>query len=72
MSTREKRNPSRSASEKIADGNLMTLAEVAAKLDVSLMTVHRLPLPSIRMGKVLRFDPKDVCRFIEECKEAIE
>lgn len=49
----------------------MTLAEVAALLDVAPMTVHRLPLKSIRLGRSLRFDPKDVRRLIANCKEAL-
>lgn len=71
MPTRQDRSPSERAEEKIASDRLMTLAEVAAKLDVSPSTVHRLPLPSIRVGHVLRFDPRDVCRLIEASKEAV-
>jgi hypothetical protein len=48
----------------------MTINEVAARLDVSPMTVHRLPLESIRVGRLLRFDPKDVGLLIERSKEA--
>jgi excisionase family DNA binding protein len=60
-----------SAAVKVEAGILMTLAEVAARLDVSPMTVHRLPLRSIRIGRLLRFDPKDVDQLIEQCKEAV-
>lgn len=54
---------------KIATGGLMTIAEVAALLDVAQSTVYALPLPSIRIGRSLRFDPKDVCLLIELCRE---
>ena len=60
-----------SAAQKMVSGSLMTLDEVAARLDVSPMTVHRLSLKSIRMGRLLRYDPKDVGQLIERSKEAI-
>jgi hypothetical protein len=50
---------------------MMTLQEVAALLDVAESTVHSLPLPSIRLGRSLRFDPQDVCRLIEICREPV-
>lgn len=59
------------ASQKLESGALLTLDELAAKLDVSHSTVHRLPLPSIRVGRQLRFDPRDVQHFIEQHKEPI-
>jgi hypothetical protein len=46
-----------------------TIIETAAWLSVAPSTVHRLPLPSIRLGKSLRFDPADVRRLIESSKE---
>lgn len=52
-----------------SDSRLMTLKEVAARLAVSPMTVHRMPLASIRLGRSLRFDPRDVERFIHDSKE---
>ncbi|WP_161993279.1 helix-turn-helix domain-containing protein [Lacisediminimonas profundi] len=60
-----------SAETKLRTGALLDIQEVAAKLDVSHSTVHRLPLPSIRIGKQLRFDPKDVQRLIEAGREPI-
>lgn len=63
------KNAGISASEKVAAGSLLTLTETAAWLSVAPSTVHRLPLPSIRLGKSLRFDPADVRRLIEACKE---
>jgi predicted transcriptional regulator len=60
-----------SAARKVAVGSLLTLTETAAMLSVAPATVHALPLPSIRLGKSLRFDPADVRRLIEQCKEAV-
>jgi hypothetical protein len=69
MTTAVTRSPAESASQKVATGALMTLGEVAAMLDLAPATIHRLPLPSIRIGKSLRFDPVDVRRLIESSKE---
>ena len=63
------RNSAASASEKIATAALMTIDEVAARFDISPITVHRLLLPSIRLGRSLRFDPQDVKKLIEDSKE---
>jgi hypothetical protein len=63
------KNLAESAAKKIMNGTLMRLGEVAAMLDVVPATVHALPLPSIRIGKSLRFDPRDVHRLIESGKE---
>lgn len=71
MPTHQDRSPRERADEKLATDRLMSLAEVAAKFDVSPATVHRLPLPSIRVGRVLRFDPRDVRQLIEDSKEAV-
>lgn len=62
-------DPAMIAVHKLATGALLRLGEVAALLDVTPTTVHRLPLPSIRLGRSLRFDPKDVQQLIEACKE---
>ena len=46
---------------------LMTLSEVAKALKVSEKTVRRLVgrgFPHVRFGRVLRFDPADVHRWI--------
>lgn len=69
MTTAASKTPAESASLKVATGALMTLGEVAAMLDVAPATVHALPLPSIRIGKSLRFDPRDVNRLIQDGKE---
>ena len=68
---KENASPADSAAQKMASGCLMTLVEVAARLDVAPITVHRLPLKSIRIGRLLRFDPKDVGQLIEQCKEPV-
>jgi len=53
--------------------HLLTLAEVAEMLSVSQKTVRRLvagrKLPCIRLGRVLRFQPADLFRFVEARKE---
>lgn len=67
----DRTNPADSAAQKMVTGSLMTLDEVAARLGISPMTVHRLPLKSIRIGRLLRFDPKDVDQLIERCKEPV-
>jgi hypothetical protein len=59
-----------SAAHKMTTGTLMRIAEVGTVLDLAPATVHALPLQSIRIGRSLRFDPVDVRRFIESCKEA--
>jgi hypothetical protein len=60
-----------SAAIKMANGSLMTIEEVGARLAISPMTVHRMPLPSIRLGRSLRFDPRDVAQLIEASREAV-
>ncbi len=58
-----------SAKTKMKSETLLTLDEVAAMLSLAPQTVHALPLKSIRLGRSLRFDPKDVRRLIENSKE---
>jgi hypothetical protein len=60
-----------SAAIKMANGSLMTIEEVGARLSISPMTVHRMPLPSIRLGRSLRFDPRDVAQLIDASREAV-
>jgi hypothetical protein len=64
-------DPVASGAHKMATGILMRIAEVGAILDLAPATVHALPLPSIRIGRSLRFDPLDVRRLIESSKESI-
>ena len=47
---------------------LLTIGQVASVLGVSLKTMRRLVargFPHIRFGRVLRFDPVDVQRWLE-------
>jgi hypothetical protein len=69
MSRPEQTELRKSAAEKMKTGGLMTLGEVAALMDVSPVTVHGLPLASMRVGRCLRFDPKDVSKMLEASKE---
>lgn len=71
MQTEIRTSNAQTAETKIRTGALMKLEEVAAKLDVSQSTVHRLALPSIRIGRQLRFDPRDVLHLIQSSKEPI-
>lgn len=52
---------------------LLTLVQVADYLSVSARTVRRLVaarrIPCIRLGRVLRFRPADLLRFVEARKE---
>lgn len=64
-------DPAASAARKMATGALMRIAEVGTVLDLAPATVHALPLQSVRIGRSLRFDPVDVRRFIESCKEPV-
>lgn len=59
------------AMQKMKTGALLTLPEVAAMLDINPQTVHSLPLESIRLGRSLRFDPADLRRLINGCKEPV-
>jgi excisionase family DNA binding protein len=51
-------------------GGLLTVAEVAAAMRVSNMTVYRLiksgELPAVRVGKNYRLRESDLERFLEE------
>jgi len=51
---------------------LMTIDQVAAFLNVSPKTVRRLMqrgLPSVRVGRLVRFAERDVLRWVEARKE---
>jgi excisionase family DNA binding protein len=52
---------------------LLRLPEAAAFLNVSQKTVRRLVarrvLPCVQFGRVLRFQPADLLRFVEARKE---
>ena len=59
-----------SGTEGFSAGGLMTVAEVAAAMRVSNMTVYRLikngELPAVRVGKNYRLRGSDLERFLEE------
>ncbi len=54
-------------------GGLLTLRQVAEKLNVSMRTIHRrigegvFPAP-IKVGRCSRFCPEDVALYMERCK----
>jgi excisionase family DNA binding protein len=52
---------------------LLTVKEVAELLRIHQVTVYRMvrrrDLPSVRVGRELRFDPADLRRWIEAHKE---
>ncbi len=54
----------------IAPGGLQTVAEVAATMRVSNMTVYRLiktgELPAVRIGKNYRIRESDVERYLDD------
>ena len=54
-------------------GRLLTINEVAVALGVSPKTVRRLMrrgLPSVRFGRLVRFEQRDLLRWVEARKEA--
>jgi predicted DNA-binding transcriptional regulator AlpA len=61
----------RLASHKLETGAMLSLDEVATTLSVSHSTIHRLPLPSYRIGRSLRYDPRDVRQLLDRCREPI-
>ncbi|RZI41514.1 DNA-binding protein [Herbaspirillum sp. HC18] len=59
------------ASQKMVDGVMMTIEDVAALFGMPPTTVHKLQIPSLRIGRSLRFSPADVSKFIESCREPV-
>ena len=63
------------ASTQAAPG-LLTVEEVGRQLGVNVRHVRRLVqdrrLPFIKWGRLLRFDPIDIQRFVEEHRRASE
>ena len=57
-------------------GGLLTVAEVAAAMRVSNMTVYRLiksgELPAVRVGKGYRIRSSELQRFLEERSVQVE
>lgn len=43
---------------------LLTVEQVAESLSVSVKTVRRLRIPCVRFGRLVRFRPSDVERFL--------
>lgn len=60
----------------VTGGGLLTVAEVAATMRVSNMTVYRLikngELPAVRVGKNYRLRDADLLRFLEERSVHVE
>ena len=60
----------------VTGGGLLTVAEVAATMRVSNMTVYRLikngELPAVRVGKNYRLRDSDLLRFLEERSVHVE
>jgi hypothetical protein len=71
MDSRNLNDKALSAAQKLSNGALLTLDEVSAMFDLSHSTIHRLPLPSLRIGRSLRYDPQDVRKLIEASREPI-
>lgn len=44
---------------------LLTLEQVAELLSVSPRTVRRLRIPTVRLGRLVRYRASDVARFVE-------
>jgi len=65
--------PRRGPASGIVSSQLLTVEQVAAQLGVSPKTVRRLMrrgLPSIRFGRLVRFEQRDLLRWVEARKEA--
>ena len=59
-----------SSSGEISDSKFLTVAEVAAMMRVSKMTVYRLvhggELPAVRVGRSFRVQEKDVDEYLRK------
>ncbi len=54
--------------EKRSEG-LLTVKETARALHISERTLHNLSeIPRVRIGRSVRFDPKDIAEFVESRK----
>lgn len=65
--------PPRVARPAIVPTQLLTIDQVAEFLGVSPKTVRRLMrrgLPSVRFGRLVRFEQRDLLRWVEARKEA--
>lgn len=48
---------------------LLKPQEVAGQVRCSVRKLKDLPIPIVRIGRNRLYDPKDVARYIEACKE---
>lgn len=65
--------PPRVARPALVPSQLLTIEQVAEFLGVSSKTVRRLMrrgLPSVRFGRLVRFEQRDLLRWVEARKEA--
>ncbi len=62
--------PSNSGSSDLSDSQFLTIAEVAAKIRVSKMTVYRIvhsgELPAVRVGRSFRVTEDDVQEYLRK------
>lgn len=60
----------------LGDDQLFTVAEVAAHMRVSNMTVYRLiksgQLPALRVGKNFRIRGRDLFQYLEDSRTRVE
>ncbi len=70
MPTKSSGDPSREPSREMADPKFLTVAEVAAMMRVSKMTVYRLvhhgELPAVRVGRSFRVTEDDVDEYLRK------
>lgn len=56
----------------MTEAKLLTVKEVCDRLAISDATLYRLinkgEIPTVKIGRSLRFDPADVAAYIERCK----
>jgi excisionase family DNA binding protein len=65
--------PLRGPTSGSVSSQLLTVEQVAVHLGVSPKTVRRLMrrgLPSVRLGRLVRFEQRDLLRWVEARKEA--
>lgn len=62
--------PSNSGSSDLSDSQFLTIAEVAARIRVSKMTVYRIvhsgELPAVRVGRSFRVTEDDVQEYLRK------
>lgn len=62
-----------------SNGNLLNARQVAERLNVSIAWVashasgrYRPVLPSVKMGRTVRFRESEIDAFVEHCRRAME